>query len=205
MRRLFLALLGSALLLLFGCAPINQPPVPVVSLEPRRGEVPLFISADASASYDPDGIVSQVRWDFGDGTSGEGLSVSHRYDEEGEFLITVTAIDNQGASTSVKIPISAGVSYPLDVLEWHAEPEYFGQKVSGRVKNIGEYRINEGRVAVRFYDSDWNFIRERSQVLGDLAPGAEQTFTITTDLRLDPVGGAPHHSIYTEVLHSDRP
>lgn len=203
MRFFGLLLLG---IWLFGCAPApNLPPVPQIVVEPRQGETPLFVHASAQGSYDPDGSISVVRWDFGDGQTSEGLTVLHRYDVEGTFLITAEVVDDRGLSTKVQIPVEVGISYPLDVLEWHVEEYYAGTRVYGRVKNIGDRRINLGRVAVRFYDSQWNLVRERSKILGDLAPGAVQIFEITTDLRLSEVGGAPNHTIYTEVIHTDFP
>lgn len=189
---------------LAGCAPVaNIPPVPVVAIEPIRGEAPLFLYATAKDSFDPDGSVAVVRWDFGDGTKKEGLEVVHRYDREQNFFVTVEVVDNQGLSTMVRVPVYVGLSYPLDVLEWHVEEYFAGTRVYGRVKNIGNRRINLGRVAVRFYDEDWNFVDEQAKVLGDLPPGAEQIFEVRSSLRPVSPGGAPHHTIYTEVIHAD--
>ncbi|MEN3010214.1 MAG: hypothetical protein ABDI20_04425, partial [Candidatus Bipolaricaulaceae bacterium] len=65
-----LALFGLGLL---GCAPRpHLPPVPVVTVEPVRGEAPLFVRASAAESFDPDGTILVVRWDLGDGTRKEG-------------------------------------------------------------------------------------------------------------------------------------
>lgn len=197
---------GVLAIVLVGCTKVgNTPPVPVVEIHPTSGEAPLFVKAEASQSFDPDGDSLSFSWDFGDGTSAEGQSVEHRYDAEGEYLLTLTVTDSRGLSTSVKVPIQVGISYPLDVLWWRAEEIYYGQRVHGEVKNVSDRRINLGRVAVRFYDAQWNLVRERSKILGDLAPGAVKNFEITTDLRLSEVGGAPNHTIYTEVIHADFP
>lgn len=192
-------------LLLGGCAPeTNLPPIPLVQVTPTQGEAPLFVYASAQGSYDPDGTIGAVYWDFGDGSPvREGWEVLHRYDAEGSFRIAVKVVDNRGWATVVHIPVEVGISYPLDVLEWHVEEFYAGTRVYGRVKNIGDRRINLGRVAVRFYDETWNFVEERSKVLGDLAPGAEQIFEVRSAYRPVSPGGAPHHTIYTEVIHAD--
>ncbi|MFN3346307.1 MAG: PKD domain-containing protein [Candidatus Bipolaricaulaceae bacterium] len=201
-RMLGLLVLG---LVLGGCAPESHfPPIPVVQVRPAQGEAPLFVQASAQGSYDPDGTISAVYWDFGDGSPvREGWEVVHRYDEEGSFRVTVRVVDHRGLATVVRIPVEVGISYPLDVLEWHVEEFYAGTRVYGRVKNIGERRINLGRVAVRFYDENWNFVEERSKVLGDLVPGAEQIFEVRSAYRPVSPGGAPHHTIYTEVIHAD--
>lgn len=203
MGRRFLGLLVLGVFL-GGCVPeTNSPPVPAVQVEPARGEAPLFVWASAQGSYDPDGTITAVHWDFGDGTQAEGWHVSHRYDQEDTFLLTVKVVDDRGLSATVLVPIEVGISYPLDVLEWHVEEFYAGTRVYGRVKNIGDRRINLARVAVRFYDENWIFVEERSKILGELGPGAEQIFEVRSAYRPVSPGGAPHHTIYTEVLHAD--
>jgi len=203
-------LVGGALvvlgLLMGGCSSpqVGQPPVAGIWYDPWRGEVPLRVTF-VSQSKTGDGQIVSYHWDFGDGTAREGGTTAyHWYTREGTFYPALTVTDDQGLSATVRGVIQPGKSYPLDVLEWKAEETYFGQRVVGRVKNISDRRINLGRVVAQFRDKDWNIIRERSKILGDLAPGAEQIFEITTDLLLE-TGGAPYHTIYTEVIRSDHP
>ncbi|MCX7750302.1 MAG: PKD domain-containing protein [Candidatus Bipolaricaulota bacterium] len=201
---------GLAVLLLGlgGCGPAVPPgegPVALCIYSPVQGEAPLQVTFDGTLSTPPGSQITSLRWDFGDGASATGAVVSHWYREEGTYSARLTVTDAQGRTGTTVVPVIVGISYPLDVLEWRVEEIYFGTKVSGRVRNIGDRRINEGRVAVRFYDKDWNLVRERSKILGDLAPGQEQIFEITTDLRPVEIGGTPHHAIYTEVIHTDHP
>ncbi len=191
-----------------GCGPTVPPgegPVALILYAPVRGEAPLQVVFDGSLSTPPGSPITSLRWDFGDGESASGAVVSHWYREEGTYHARLTVTDAQGRTGTAQVPVVVGVSYPLDVTEWRAEETYFGTRVYGSVRNIGDRRINQGRVAVRFYDKDWNLVRERSKILGDLAPGQEQIFEVTTDLRMAEIGGAPHHTIYTEVLHADHP
>ncbi len=193
--------------MLGGCAgpEAGRPPVAGIWYSPWRGEVPLLVTF-VSQSAPGDAPIAVYRWDFGDGVVRDGGDrISHWYTREGTFHPTLTVIDEKGRSATVRGVVQPGVSYPLDVLEWRAEATYFGQRVVGRVKNIGDRRINLGRVAVQFRDKDWNIVREASKGLGDLAPGQEQIFEITTSLTLAEIGGAPHHTIYTEVIHTDHP
>lgn len=196
-RLLVIFLLG---LILAGCAPEpNLPPIPVVRVEPTQGEAPLFVHGSAQGSWDPDGSIHVVRWNFGDGTEEkEGWEVVHRYDVEGNFLVKIQVVDKKGLAAEVRVPVTVGVSYPLDVLEWTVEKYYAGTRVYGRVKNIGDRRINLGRVAVRFYDEDWNFVEEQSKILGDLPPGMEQIFEVRSSYSPEQI---PNRTIYTEVIH----
>lgn len=209
-RRVFECGALALLLLLVGCGP--QPggngavPVAVVTYTPARGEVPLHVMFDASLSAVPGGTIRDYVWDFGDGATGSGAVVSHWYrGEEKMYLVTLSVTSDKGTVGKTQVPVWAGQSYPLDVLSHTAEETYFGQRVFGTVRNIGDRKINQGRIVVQFRDRDWNVIRERSRIVADLLPGAEQIFDITTELRIAEFGGAPHYTIYTEVLHSDHP
>ena len=52
-----------------------------------------------AAASDPDGDPVTVAWNFGDGTSGTGTSVTHAFTSGGTFTVVATASDNKGAST----------------------------------------------------------------------------------------------------------
>jgi len=56
---------------------------------PKEGETIYF---NASTSSDPDGSIAAWEWDFGDGTTDTGENVTHSYtwDEEGDKTFTVT-------------------------------------------------------------------------------------------------------------------
>jgi PKD repeat protein len=61
---------------------------------------------DGSGSYDPDGQIVSYEWDFGDGTSGSGVTVSHIYEVGGTFTATFTVTDDQGAKDSITLTIT---------------------------------------------------------------------------------------------------
>jgi hypothetical protein len=45
-------------------------------------------------STDPDGAVVHYKWQFGDGTTGEGENTFHDYEKEGKYFVELTVIDN---------------------------------------------------------------------------------------------------------------
>jgi PKD repeat protein len=52
-------------------------------------------------STDSDGTVDSWSWDFGDGTSSNAQNPDHTYDTGGDFIVQLTATDNDGVSRSV--------------------------------------------------------------------------------------------------------
>ena len=58
------------------------------------------IRFDASGSEDLDGSIISYLWDFGDGISAVGIRVNHAYEDDGFYTVTLTVIDDDGASAS---------------------------------------------------------------------------------------------------------
>ncbi len=79
----------------------NTPPVASFTFwppDPFRGEE---IQFDATASTDVDGEIVSWEWDFGDGSSAEGSTVSHAYASGGTYTVTLTVTDDNGAQDSI--------------------------------------------------------------------------------------------------------
>lgn len=105
-------LLPCAVVVCFACsdAPIiNQPPI--ANPGPERTARPgVEIELSGSASSDPDGSITKYVWDFGDGASGEGVTVRHAWADEGVFAVSLTVTDDQGATNvaPTRVTVSAG-------------------------------------------------------------------------------------------------
>ena len=69
---------------------------------PYEGLINEEIKFDGSGSYDPDGIITKYSWSFGDGTTGFGEVVTHKYLHGGSFVVELTILDNSGASDTNK-------------------------------------------------------------------------------------------------------
>ncbi|MFN0156887.1 MAG: FG-GAP-like repeat-containing protein [Bacteroidota bacterium] len=89
---------------------INQPPNTAFVASPPIGPVPLIVDFDATTSSDSDGWIVSYLWDFGDGATASGLMTTHQYNATGEFVATLTAMDNLGASSSSSKSITVGSS-----------------------------------------------------------------------------------------------
>lgn len=64
-------------------------------------DAPRTVVLSAKGSFDPDpGDTLTYKWDFGDGTTGSGIEVEHKYPANGPYTITLTAIDQTGLSAT---------------------------------------------------------------------------------------------------------
>jgi hypothetical protein len=90
-------------------APTNHAPVITATVNSSFGiSQQTTFSFNASTS-DQDGDAVTVSWNFGDGTSASGTSVSHVYNSGGSFNVVATASDSKGASTpSGNVSVVAG-------------------------------------------------------------------------------------------------
>ena len=85
----------------------NEPPLAAFSASPLQGPAPLTVTFDATASTDPDGVISAYAWDLGDGaTTRSGVTTSHTFAEPGLYTVRLTVTDDRGAVGSAQRVIS---------------------------------------------------------------------------------------------------
>ena len=77
-----------------------KPPIAVID-GPYSGSEGSTIAMSAAASLDPNGTVVSYTWDFGDGATGTGPSVTHTYAQDGIYTVTVTVTDNDGLTDNI--------------------------------------------------------------------------------------------------------
>jgi subtilisin family serine protease len=78
-----------------------QPPTAAFSHSCTPFFIWLFCDFNGGASSDPDGTIVSYSWNFGDGSTGSGQTVSKFYTGLGPFSVTLTVTDNQGLTDSV--------------------------------------------------------------------------------------------------------
>ena len=84
----------------------NQAPTAHVSANPISGAAQLNVTFSGSGSSDPDGTIVSYQWNFGDGASGSGATVSHTYTSAGPFTAVLAVTDNDGATDTASVVIS---------------------------------------------------------------------------------------------------
>ncbi len=140
----------------------NAPPVGNFSISTNAPTVGAAVKFDASESYDPNGKVVSYHWDFGDGTTGDGVKVTHSYAEKGYYVIKLTVTDDSGATAVVRhaVTVSAsgggcsggGAHIPLAVIT--GIPSCSGGKVGVPIEFNGGYsRASDGHIT----SYNWNF------------------------------------------------
>ena len=87
----------------------NRPPTASASATPTSGLAPLAVSLTGSGS-DPDGTIASYAWTFGDGGTSSVQNPSHTYATAGNFTATLTVTDNNGATGSSAVAISASTA-----------------------------------------------------------------------------------------------
>jgi len=100
---------------------LNRPPVASFTSSATSGLTNVAVTFNASASYDPDGTIVSYFWTFGDGANATGVTVSHSYADNGTYVVTLTATDNDGAQSSANVtetvlnrpPVASFTSSPL--------------------------------------------------------------------------------------------
>ncbi len=103
-------------ILLFGNEPAGgDVPRAVITASVTSGEFPLAVDFDGSNSVDPNGDVLAFAWDFGDGNTATGATVSHTYTTAGVYTATLTVDDGNGNSSTESVIIT--------VLEPNIAPE----------------------------------------------------------------------------------
>ncbi|SFF86617.1 PKD domain-containing protein [Actinopolymorpha cephalotaxi] len=87
-RAMFLSTLGAPA--------ANDPPVAVASGDCRY----LVCTFSGTSSSDADGTIAKYSWDFGDGATGDGPTVSHTFTDAGDHVVKLTVTDDKGATST---------------------------------------------------------------------------------------------------------
>lgn len=78
---------------------VNAPPTPLMEFN-EIAAIDEKIRFDARKSIDNDGEISKFVWDFGDGTSQEGISVMKSYSKSGNYNVKLSIYDNANVGNS---------------------------------------------------------------------------------------------------------
>lgn len=78
--------------------------VPLLENPPSlSGQTGQLITFNGQESYDPDGHLQTIEWDFGDGETAKGVVASHVFRRSGTYNVIATVTDDQGETTQQKM------------------------------------------------------------------------------------------------------
>ena len=97
--------------------PVLQPGIditpPVANIattpEPPTGDPPLSVVFDASGSTDVGSGIASYSWDFGDGSTGSGVVITHTFVSSGTFIVILTVTDFYGNEDIATKVITVGI------------------------------------------------------------------------------------------------
>jgi PKD repeat protein len=143
----------------------NQPPVAAFTYSPTSPQVGQAVHFDASSSHDPDGSIVSYSWNFGDGHTATGVSVTHSYSHAGSYTVRLTVRDDDGRSnTKQQSIIVTNAILPLHADAGGPYVGYVGQSIdfdgSASTGSISKYLWDfgdgysaQGKLASHVYSS----------------------------------------------------
>jgi PKD repeat protein len=79
---------------------LNRKPIAEFTFSPTDPTIQDEVNITDNSS-DPDGTITSWLWDFGDGTNSTSKNPSHIFSQKGEWQVTLTVTDNDGAEASI--------------------------------------------------------------------------------------------------------
>ena len=97
------------------------------------------------------GTIASYLWDFGDGTTGAGKSVSHSYAVAGSYTVTLTVSDEAGATArqSISVHLTTSNIAPTAAFNYSAtglQASFDGSGSSDSDGSIASYSWNFGEI-----------------------------------------------------------
>ncbi|MGB9609298.1 MAG: NosD domain-containing protein, partial [Minisyncoccia bacterium] len=163
----------------------NQVPIPIIIFFPKEPVKGVKVKFDASSSTDPDGKILNFEWQIGT-TTLFGTTTEFVFNENGEYQITLTVTDNDGAtsstSTTIKVqPFSFAIITDLHIGRGYSDYNSSGFEDSGdgedyylteRLKKVVQWVIdNKDNVDCEDTKCSIKFL----VVLGDISDSAEKS------------------------------
>jgi peroxiredoxin len=138
---------GSFLLVVLTCWAfgISASAAPVASFtrSAAAGSPPLEVRFDANSSRDASGRIVLYQWGFGDGFSGSGATVTHRYATDGAYTVTLVVVNDQGARDlrSGLIHVSGATEvFWFGTEVGQAAPTFEMPGLDGKIVRISDFR-----------------------------------------------------------------
>jgi len=149
----------------------STPPTVTAGAAPLKGNASLLVNFFGTAT-DPDGTITEYRWNFGDGTSEwtspSTASTTHPYNSNGTFTATLTVKDNDNRTTTSTVQIQVNLAGTPSAL-MYAEPTQGVTPLT--VRFCGSGIDPDGTITLYEWDLDGNGTYELSSATAPTAFG----------------------------------
>jgi len=176
-----------------GVTVLNRPPVAIFTESAEIVYTNEVITFNATDSYDPDGSIVSYFWDFGDGTDATGAMVTHSYADDGEYMVTLTVTDDDGATdaaTSTKTVLNRP---PNASFTESSETAHAGVLI---YFNASDSSDPDGSIVSYFWD--FGDGANSTGIIVEHAYGANGTYTVTLTITDD--DGASNSASATKTI-----
>ena len=158
----------------------NEQPTAVVD-GPSTGAPDEALTFDGSGSTDPDGMIVEHSWDFGDGGTATGSTAVHRYSSEGAYTVTLRVSDDRGAvgqaTRSVRISQTATNQPPVAA----AGPDKMAD-ANETVSFTGRGSVDaDGSIVSYVWDLGDGSMQQKGENLDGQTAKVSQTFQVRID------------------------
>jgi PKD repeat protein/sugar lactone lactonase YvrE len=174
-------------------APVNQPPVASFT----SGCTGLVCTFDATASHDPDGSIASYAWDFGDGGSAGGSTSSHTYGASGQYPVTLTVTDDQGATAHVTHSVGVQAAGSPGAIAFDGAVTKAGASAQPTVKTPTTVKAGDELVLTVTLNSASPTVSSPAGTTGWVRLGTTSTPSMTTVTWTKTAGAADHgHAVH---------
>jgi len=131
----------------------NRPPVALFTQSLTTVETGKTTTFYAGDSYDPDGEIISYEWNFGDGTivTETDLSITHVYDDDGSYTVTLTVTDDDRATNSTSITKTVSNRPPTALFTQNATTVDVGEAIHFDASGSSDL---DGDIVEYFWDFD---------------------------------------------------
>ncbi len=107
--------------------------------EPASGPPPLDVTFSADGSYDPDGALGNIRWQFHDGSVYWGSTAYYTYQQAGTYQVTLTVWDSRNATDTDTLTVYVGQTNQAPVAVASANPTSGVAPLAVNFSSAGSY------------------------------------------------------------------